>query len=106
MLTPYKMMTAILALALPTSIAQACQSPARAELQGASCTEPLTIINQAGSFIITRCSAPVAEPSPRPASFLRLTLQRLGSNIWLDSEMLDANRPSPALPADDQEQRK
>lgn len=106
MLMPCKMIAALLALALPAPFAQACQPPEQAETQGASCTEPLTIINRADSFIITRRSAPVIQPMPRPASFLRLPPQQLGSNIWLDSEMLDASRPLPALPSERQEQGK
>lgn len=106
MLTPCRMMTATLALALPAPFAQACPAPERADMEATNCTQPLTIINRTDSFIITRRSAPVMQPMPRPASFLRLPSQRLGSNIWLDSEMLDANRPSPALPSEDQEQSK
>lgn len=103
---PCKMMTAMLALALPVAPAQACQPPAQAETQAASCTEPLTIINRADSFIITRRSYAETQPSPRPASFLRLPAQRLGNNVWFDSDMLHANQPLPALPLEDQEQSK
>lgn len=99
-----KMMLASLALPLMAQPALACPPPADAEANG--CIEPLTVVNRADSFLITRRAVPAAGPSPRPASFLRPPPLRLGSNIWLDSEMLNANRRSPALPNADQEQDK
>lgn len=106
MFMPCKMTTSMLALVLPATFAQACQRPARAEIPGASCTEPLAIINRADSFIITRRSAPEADASPRPATFLRLAPHKLGSNIRLDSAMPDPNRPSSPLPPENEEQGK
>jgi hypothetical protein len=103
---PCKMIVAMLALAPPVAPAHACQSPNETGTEGTGCTQSLRIISRADSFIITHRSNAETQPSPRPASFLRLPPQRLGNNIWFDSDMLNTNQPAPALPSEDREQSK
>lgn len=93
-----KMMMAMLSFALPASGALACPPPPDAVDATTGCTKPLTIVNRADNFTIVVRPAPSSMPIARPAAFLKLPAQRLGSNVWLDGTIMESRHLPAILP--------
>lgn len=93
-----KMMMAMLSFALPVPGALACPPPPDTVDAITGCTQPLTIVNRADNFTIIPRPAPSSMPTDRPAAFLKLPAQRLGSNVWLDGTIMESRHLSALLP--------